>query len=44
VAEHGGRIDVRSSLGTGSTFTVTLPVRQAPDFTAAEPSPEEALA
>jgi len=29
VQQHGGRIDVQSSTGNGTTFTVTLPVRQA---------------
>ncbi len=28
VQEHDGRIDVRSKIGRGSVFTVTLPVRQ----------------
>jgi two-component system NtrC family sensor kinase len=26
LSEHGGRLDVRSSLGGGTTFTITLPV------------------
>ncbi len=36
VTDHGGRIDVRSVLGNGSTFTVTLPVRQPAEFSGAE--------
>jgi signal transduction histidine kinase len=30
VQQHGGRIEVRSQLGFGSTFTVTLPVQPSP--------------
>jgi two-component system NtrC family sensor kinase len=26
LSDHGGRLDVRSSIGTGTTFTITLPV------------------
>ena len=26
LSEHGGRLDVRSTLGAGTTFTITLPV------------------
>ena len=26
LSEHGGRLDVRSTLGVGTTFTITLPV------------------
>jgi len=26
LSDHGGRLDVRSSVGTGTTFTITLPV------------------
>jgi signal transduction histidine kinase/CheY-like chemotaxis protein len=33
VEAHGGRIELASSLGTGATFTVSLPDRQAPTAT-----------
>ena len=36
VAQHGGRIDVRSEVGVGSTFTVRLPVSPSGDVTAAD--------
>ncbi|PYS67150.1 MAG: hypothetical protein DMF73_20010 [Acidobacteria bacterium] len=26
LSEHGGRLDVRSSVGAGTTFTITLPI------------------
>ena len=26
LSEHGGRLDVRSSAGSGTTFTITMPV------------------
>lgn len=29
IQAHGGRIDVRSGVGTGTTFRITLPVRRA---------------
>jgi signal transduction histidine kinase len=35
VAQHGGIIDVRSEVGVGTTFTVTLPVEPPKEFAAA---------
>ena len=43
VAQHGGRIDVRTEVGVGSTFTVVLPI-DPPAETAANPEREGALA
>ena len=28
LSEHGGRLDVRSSRGTGTTFTIALPISE----------------
>lgn len=41
---HGGQVDVRSELGTGTTFTVTLPRRPSPDAAIAMAAQEHATA
>jgi signal transduction histidine kinase len=38
VAQHGGRIDVRSTPGTGTVMTVTLPIQPPPELASQEPS------
>jgi signal transduction histidine kinase len=35
VEQHGGRIEVQSTVGEGTRFTVTLPVEAAPELAAA---------
>jgi signal transduction histidine kinase len=44
VGQHGGRIDVRSQVGVGSTFTVTLPVHPPPDLPAGAEADRDARA
>ena len=35
VAEHGGRIDVKSQVGKGTVFTVVLPIKPPAELAAA---------
>ena len=44
VTQHGGRIDVRSTLGVGTVVTVTLPVDPPPDLAALTESEAESAA
>jgi signal transduction histidine kinase len=44
VSQHGGRIDVRSEVGSGSTFTVVLPIEPPADLAANVEQAEEAAA
>ncbi len=44
VAQHGGRIDVRSVMGEGTTVSVTLPVQPPSDLAGAGASEQECTA